>query len=76
LSWEGDELGTAAAEENPALDVEEFAPLPQAETVAPVAGATLVTILWAQPLGPASAKYEAAFGGDAVQAGAPAGRLW
>jgi hypothetical protein len=30
-----------AAEENPALAVEESAPLPQAETVAPVAEATL-----------------------------------
>jgi hypothetical protein len=41
LSWEGDEPSTAAAEENPTLAVEESAPLPQAETVAPGAKATL-----------------------------------
>jgi hypothetical protein len=41
LSWEGDEPSTAAAEENPTLTVEESAPLPQAETVAPGAEAML-----------------------------------
>jgi hypothetical protein len=40
LSWEGDEPSVAAAEENPMLAVEESAPLPQAETVAPGAKAT------------------------------------
>jgi hypothetical protein len=35
LSWEGDEPSTAAGEQNPTLTVEEFTPLPQAETVAP-----------------------------------------
>jgi hypothetical protein len=40
LSWEGDEPSVAAAEENPTLAVEESAPLPQAETVAPGAKAT------------------------------------
>jgi hypothetical protein len=35
LSWEGDEPSTAGAEENPTLAVEESAPLPQAETMAP-----------------------------------------
>jgi hypothetical protein len=41
LSWEGDEPSTATTEENPMLAVEESAPLPQAETVAPGAEATL-----------------------------------
>jgi hypothetical protein len=41
LSWEGDEPITAAAEENPTLDVEESTPLRQAETVAPGDEATL-----------------------------------
>jgi hypothetical protein len=41
LSWEGDEPSTAAAEQNPTLAVEESAPLPQGETVAPGAEATL-----------------------------------
>jgi hypothetical protein len=40
LSWEGDEPSAAAAEENPTLAVEESAPLPQAETMAPGAEAT------------------------------------
>jgi hypothetical protein len=40
LSWEGDEPSAAADEENPMLAVEESAPLPQAETVAPGAEAT------------------------------------
>jgi hypothetical protein len=40
LSWEGDEPSTAAAEENLTLAVEESAPLPQAETMAPGAEAT------------------------------------
>jgi hypothetical protein len=40
LSWEGEEPSTTAAEENPSLVVEESAPLPQAETVAPGAEAT------------------------------------
>jgi hypothetical protein len=34
LSWEGEELDTAAAEENPPATVEESAPLAQAETIA------------------------------------------
>jgi hypothetical protein len=41
LSWEGDEPSTTAAEQNPTLAVEESAPLPQAETVAPGAEAML-----------------------------------
>jgi hypothetical protein len=41
LSWEGDEPSTAAAEEVSAPAAEEFAPLSQAETVTPVAEATL-----------------------------------
>jgi hypothetical protein len=41
FSWEGDEPSTAAAKENPTLTVEESAPLPQDETVAPGAEATL-----------------------------------
>jgi hypothetical protein len=41
LSWEGDEPSVAAAEENPTPAVEESAPLPQAETVAQGAEATL-----------------------------------
>jgi hypothetical protein len=41
LSWEGDEPSTAAGEENPVLAVEESSPLPQDETVTPVAEATL-----------------------------------
>jgi hypothetical protein len=41
LSWEGDEPNTTAGEENPALVVEESAPLPQDETVALDAEATL-----------------------------------
>jgi hypothetical protein len=41
LSWEGDEPSTAAAGENPRLAIEESAPLPQAETVAPGAEAML-----------------------------------
>jgi hypothetical protein len=41
LSWEGDEPSTTAGEENPALDVEESAPLPQDETVVLDAEATL-----------------------------------
>jgi hypothetical protein len=40
LSWDGDEPSTAATEEVSAPAVEEFAPLPQAETVTPVAEAT------------------------------------
>jgi hypothetical protein len=42
LSWEGDEPDTAADEEDLALAVEESAPLPQDETVAPGAEATLL----------------------------------
>jgi hypothetical protein len=41
LSWEGDEPITAAAEEASTPAAEEFAPLLQAETVAPTAEATL-----------------------------------
>jgi hypothetical protein len=41
LSWEGDEPDTTADEEDPALAVEEFAPLSLDETVAPGAEATL-----------------------------------
>jgi hypothetical protein len=41
LSWEGDEPSTAAGEENPALAVEEFSPLPQDGTVMLTAEATL-----------------------------------
>jgi hypothetical protein len=41
LSWEGDEPNTAAAEEASAPTAEESAPLPQGETVAPAAKATL-----------------------------------
>jgi hypothetical protein len=41
LSWEGDEPSTAETEENPTLAVEESAPLPQAETAASNAEATL-----------------------------------
>jgi hypothetical protein len=41
LSWEEDEPDTAADEEEPTLAVEESAPLPQDETVAPGADATL-----------------------------------
>jgi hypothetical protein len=41
LSWEGDEPNTAAAEEASAPVAEEFAPLPQGETVASAAEATL-----------------------------------
>jgi hypothetical protein len=41
LSWEGDEPSTAAGKENPALAVEESAPLPQDETVALDTEATL-----------------------------------
>jgi hypothetical protein len=40
MSWEGDEPSAAVAEENPTLAVEESAPLPQDETVAPGAEAT------------------------------------
>jgi hypothetical protein len=40
LSWEGDEPSAAAAEEDPTLVVEESAPLPPAETVAPGTEAT------------------------------------
>jgi hypothetical protein len=42
FSWEGDEPSTTTAEENPTLAVEESAPLPQAETVAPGAEAMLL----------------------------------
>jgi hypothetical protein len=42
LSWEGDEPGTTASEENLTLAVEESAPLPQVETVAPGAEAALL----------------------------------
>jgi hypothetical protein len=41
FSWEGDEPSTAAAEEIPTPTAEESALLPQAETVAVVAEATL-----------------------------------
>jgi hypothetical protein len=41
LSWEGDEPSTTAAEEVFAPASEESAPLPQTETVAPAAEATL-----------------------------------
>jgi hypothetical protein len=41
LSWDGDEPSTTAAEEIFAPAAEESAPLPQAETVTPVAVATL-----------------------------------
>jgi hypothetical protein len=41
LSCEGDEPSTAAAEEVSALSAEESVPLPQAETVTPVAEAAL-----------------------------------
>jgi hypothetical protein len=41
LSWEGDEPSVVAAEENPTPAIEESAPLPQAETVALGAEATL-----------------------------------
>jgi hypothetical protein len=41
LFWEGDESSTSAGEENPTLAVEESAPLPQDETVAPGVEATL-----------------------------------
>jgi hypothetical protein len=41
LSWEGDEPSTTVAEEIPTPAAEESAPLPQAETVALVAEATL-----------------------------------
>jgi hypothetical protein len=42
LSWDGDEPSTAAAKEVSAPAAEESAPLPQAETVTPVAAATLL----------------------------------
>jgi uncharacterized membrane protein len=42
LSWDGDEPSTAAAEEVSAPAAEESAPLSQAETVTPVAEATLL----------------------------------
>jgi hypothetical protein len=35
LSWEGEELSTAATEENPSPFVEESASLPQGKTVVP-----------------------------------------
>jgi hypothetical protein len=41
LSWEGDEPSTAATEEIPTPAAEESTPLPQVETVALVAEATL-----------------------------------
>jgi hypothetical protein len=41
LYWEGDEPSAAAAEEVSAVAAEESAPLPQAETVTPVAEVTL-----------------------------------
>jgi hypothetical protein len=40
LSWEGEELDVATAEEDPSAAVEEFASLPQAKTVAQGAEAT------------------------------------
>jgi hypothetical protein len=42
LSWDGDEPSTVAAEEVSVPAAEESAPLPQAETVTPVAEATLL----------------------------------
>jgi hypothetical protein len=41
LSWEGDEPSATVAEEVSTPAAEESAPLPQAETVAPVVEATL-----------------------------------
>jgi hypothetical protein len=41
LSWEGDEPGTAVAEEEVTPPAEESAPAPQAEPEAPAAEATL-----------------------------------
>jgi hypothetical protein len=41
LSWEGDEPSAAVTEEDSTPAAEEFAPLPQAETVASVIEATL-----------------------------------
>jgi hypothetical protein len=41
LSWDGDEPSAAVAEEDSTPSAEESAPLPQAETVAPVVEATL-----------------------------------
>jgi hypothetical protein len=41
LSWEGEEPDAAAVEEDPPAAIEESASLPQAETVAPCAEATL-----------------------------------
>jgi hypothetical protein len=41
LSWEGDELARAVAEEEAALLAEESAPAPQAEPEAPAAEAAL-----------------------------------
>jgi hypothetical protein len=42
LSWEGDELNAAATEEDSTPAAEEFAPLPQGETVAPSVEASLL----------------------------------
>jgi hypothetical protein len=41
LSWEGEEPDAVAAKENPSVAIEESASLPQAETVAQGAEATL-----------------------------------